>query len=129
HQVAPFIALGLLLLLVLPAVPGVSYNVKPSGSGTSRCAMQGVLQYCVSLQTGPPEDGFEYPSLGVPIVMRVIVTVQNANPSPVHVGRIAVACSSRCLDFNLTGKEVGPDDVLAVYRPNLNGKETDLIST
>ena len=127
-KAAPVIALGVLLLLVLPALPGVSYNVNPSGSGNSGCTMQGVLQYCVSLQTGPPEDGFEYPSLGVPIVMRVIVTVQNANPSPVHVGRIAVAWSSRFLDFNLTGKEFGPVDVPAMSGLTLNANATVLLS-
>src|SRR5439155_16709383 len=49
-------------------------------------------------------------------------------PVPVHVGRIAVAWSSRFLDFNLTGKEFGPVDVPAMSGLTLNANATVLLS-
>jgi ABC-type transport system involved in multi-copper enzyme maturation permease subunit len=126
-KAVPIIALAVLLLLVVPALPGVSYGVNASSFSNSGCARQGVLQYCVSFQTGSPGDGFGYPSLGVPIEMRVAISVQNEDLAPVHLGRIALAWSSRFLDFNLTRKEFGPVDVPASSGLMLNANVTALL--
>ncbi|TLZ69349.1 MAG: hypothetical protein E6K14_09540 [Methanobacteriota archaeon] len=95
-KAAPVVALGIVLLLALPVIPGVSYREFPDSSGTQSCVSASMLQYCVSFET-PQQNGSPPPSLGV------------------------VSWSSRFIDFNVTRAEFGPVEVPAKLAPDQNG--------
>jgi len=119
-KAAPVVALGIVLLLALPVIPGVSYREFPDSSGTQSCVSASMLQYCVSFET-PQQIGSPPPSLGSPIQAQMIVSLYNDQPVNVTVEKIVVSWSSRFIDFNVTRAEFGPVEVPAKLAPDQNG--------
>ena len=119
-KAAPVVALGIVLLLALPVIPGVSYRVFPDSYGTQSCVTASMLQYCVSFET-PQQLGSPPPSLGSPVQAQMVVSLYNDQPVNVTVGKIVVSWSSRFIDFNVTRAEFGPVEVPAKLAPDQNG--------
>ncbi len=119
-KAAPVVALGIVLLLALPIIPGVSYTEFPDSYGTQSCVMASMLQYCVSFET-PQEIGSPPPSIGSRIQARMVVSLYNDQPVNITVEKIVVRWSSRFIDFNVTRAEFGPVAVPAKSAPGQNG--------
>jgi len=119
-KAAPVVALGIVLLLALPIIPGVSYTEFPDSYGTQSCVMASMLQYCVSFET-PQEIGSPPPSIGSRIQARMVVSLYNDQPVNITVEKIVVRWSSRFIDFNVTRAEFGPVAVPAKPAPGQNG--------
>ncbi len=119
-KAAPVVALGIVLLLALPIIPGVSYTEFPDSYGTQSCVMASMLQYCVSFET-PQEIGSPPPSIGSRIQARMVVSLYNDQPVNITAEKIVVRWSSRFIDFNVTRAEFGPVAVPAKSAPGQNG--------
>ena len=119
-KAAPVVALGIVLLLALPVIPGVSYTEFPDSYGTQSCVMASMLQYCVSFET-PQEIGSPPPSIGSRIQAQMVVSLYNDQPVNITVEKIVVRWSSRFIDFNVTRAEFGPVAVPAKPAPGQNG--------
>ena len=119
-KAAPVVALGIVLLLALPVIPGVSYREFPDSYGTQSCVMASMLQYCVSFET-PQEIGSPPPSIGSRIQAQMVVSLYNDQPVNITVEKIVVRWSSRFIDFNVTRAEFGPVAVPAKPAPGQNG--------
>jgi len=109
-KAASVIALGVVLFLGVPMIPGVSYAELPQFVGTQSCITASGLEYCVSFET-PQQIGLPPPSLGSSVAAQVVVSVFNEQPVSVTSGKILVIWSSGSVDFNVTRAEFGPVDV------------------
>ena len=117
-KAASVIALGVVLFLGVPMIPGVSYAELPQFVGTQSCITASGLEYCVSFET-PQQIGLPPPSLGSSVAAQVVVSVFNEQPVSVTSGKILVIWSSGSVDFNVTRAEFGPVDVPGRVAKNL----------